>query len=254
MLAARSRLSRSACSETPNGEWTSAARDEEDEREHDQRVGVGGSPGEIEVEALQRRERDRERAHDDALQAVGAAGQPVELVGELVEDRGDAERHHQPRQVAAAQDEDARRQAEQRARGDRDDEADDRIGHHVLGEQRRRVRAEAEERGVAERDDAGVAEDEVERDREQGDDRDLVEEQRLRRQQQPRERQRREQRELPPAPARVAAQRARRRRERRARATLATHAVAAASLIVRSPARTAPAGARPGSRPSACRR
>ena len=193
-----------------------AARDEQNEREHDERVGVGGSPGEIEVEALQRRERDRDRAHDDALQAVGAAGQPVELVGELVEDRGDAERHHQPRQVAAAQDEDARRQAEERARGDRDDQADDRIGHHVLREQRRRVRAEAEERGVAERDDAGVAEDEVERDREQGDDRDLVEEQRLRRQQQPRERQRREQRELPPAPARVAAQRARRRCERRA--------------------------------------
>ena len=136
-----------------------AARDEEDEREHDQRVGVGGSPGEIEVEAFQRREGHRDRAHDDALQAVGAAGQPVELVGELVEDRGDAERHHQPRQVAAAQDEDARHQAEERARGDRDDQADDRIGHHVLREQRRRVRAEAEERGVAERDDAGVAED-----------------------------------------------------------------------------------------------
>src|SRR5204862_1200181 len=105
-----------------------------------------------------------------------------------------AERHHRQRQVAAAQDEDARDEAEQRARRDRDDQADDRIGHHVLREQRRRVRAEAEEGGVAERDDAGIAEDEIERDREQGDDRDLVEKQRLRRQQQPREWQRREQR------------------------------------------------------------
>ena len=110
--------------------------------------------------------------------------------------------------------------AEQRAARDRDGQADQRIGHHVLGEQRRGVRAEAEERGVAERDDAGVAEDQVERDREQREDRDLVEQQRMRRQQQPRQRQRREQRQLPPAPARRAAQRARRGRERARRGVL----------------------------------
>ena len=40
------------------------------------------------------------------------------------------------------------------------------------------IGAEAEEGGVAERDDAGIAEDQVEREREQRQDRDLVEEQR----------------------------------------------------------------------------
>ena len=34
-----------------------------------------------------KRRRRQQRAHHDALQAVGAAGQPVELVGEFVEDR-----------------------------------------------------------------------------------------------------------------------------------------------------------------------
>ena len=77
------------------------------------------------------------------------------------------------------------RQAEQRARADGDEQADDRVGHNVLGEQRRRIRAEAEERCVAERDDAGVAEDQVERDGEEGHDGDVVEEQRLPRQEQP---------------------------------------------------------------------
>jgi colicin import membrane protein len=214
MLAVRRRLSRSACSETPNGRLHEAAREDEDEREDDERIRVRGPPREVEREARERRPGDRERPHRDALQAVGAAGEPVELVGELVEDRGDAERHHQPRQVAAAQDEGARREAEQRARRDRDDEADERVGHHVLREQRRGVGAEAEERGVAERDDAGVAEDEVERDREQGDDRDLVEQQRLAGQQQPRQRQRGEERDLPPAPARCTCERERCRRRR----------------------------------------
>jgi hypothetical protein len=45
----------------------------------------------------------------------------------------------------------------------------------VLAEQPRDVGAEAEEGGVAEGHDAGVAEDQVERHREQRDDGDLVE-------------------------------------------------------------------------------
>ena len=45
---------------------------------------------------------------------------------------------------------------------------------------------------MPERDDAGVAQDQVERDREQRQDRDLVEEQRVPRQHQPRQRQRRQ--------------------------------------------------------------
>ena len=180
-----------------------ASSDVQRERKHHQRVAVRGAPGEVEIEAAERR---HQRAHDDALQPVGTAGDVVELVGQLVEDGGDAERHHQPRQVGAAQDEQAGDGAEHGAGTNGYGEADERIGHGVLGEQRRRVGAEAEERGVAKRDDAGIAEDEVERDREQGDDGDLVEQQRTARQQQPRQRQCREQRQLPPAPARLGSQ------------------------------------------------
>ena len=49
-----------------------------------------------------------------------------------------------------------------------------------LAEDPRRVGAEAEERGVTERDEAGVAEREVERQREQAEDEDFVDQQRAR--------------------------------------------------------------------------
>ena len=249
MLAARRRLSRSACSETPNGEWTSRRATKQDDDQDDQRVGVGDPAGEIELEACKRGEGHRQRADDDARQAVGAAGQPVELVGELVQDRGDAERHHQPGQVGAAQDQHARRQAEQRARGDGDDQADDRIGQDVLGEQRRRVRAEAEERRVAERDDAGVAQDRG----------------RARPRTGPGWRCRSAAAHVPaeaatraaaprtgPAPTSASA-RSRRASVPRA-ATPRSRPVAVRSVIARPSGRTAPAGARAGSRPSGCRR
>ena len=50
----------------------------------------------------------------DALQPVGAAGEPGRLVGDLAEHESDAERDHQPGQVGAAQDEEARGEAEKR--------------------------------------------------------------------------------------------------------------------------------------------
>ena len=66
-------------------------------------------------------------------------------------------------------------EADQR-RGDRagDDEPRERLAPAVHREEPRRVRADAEERGVAERDDAGVAEDQVEREREERRDQDLA--------------------------------------------------------------------------------
>ena len=84
-----------------------------------------------------------QRTHDHALQSVRAAGDAVEAVGELVEDRRDAERHHQARQVGAAQHERAGDEAQHAGRERPDDEPDQRVGHHVLGEQRRRVAAGA---------------------------------------------------------------------------------------------------------------
>jgi hypothetical protein len=45
----------------------------------------------------------------------------------------------------------------------------------VLRDQSRYISPEPKERGMAERHDAGIAEDQVERDREESDDRDFVE-------------------------------------------------------------------------------
>jgi hypothetical protein len=50
--------------------------------------------------------------HDDALQPIGAAGDVRNLVGDLTHDECDAERHHQAREVGAAQNEEARCKSE----------------------------------------------------------------------------------------------------------------------------------------------
>ena len=205
------------------------ADDEQPAGEQQHRVGAGDPAAEVEREGAERR---ADRPHDDALQAVGAAGQPVELVGELVQDQGDAERDHQAGQVGAAQDEKAGQEAEQRRRADRGGHAEPGIGRQQLGAQGRAVRAEAEERGVAERHDAGVAEDQVEREREQREDRDLVEDEGLPRKEQPGRRQRREGRELP---------------RQRQRASLASAADAGSLTAPRPRGRTGPAGGPAGS-------
>ena len=93
----------------------------------------------------------------------------LELVGDLAQHQRDAERHHQPGQVGAAQDQEAGGEAEHAA-AKTPASAQHRLGHDaVLGQQRRRIGADAEEGGVTERDDAGIAEDQVEREREQGE-------------------------------------------------------------------------------------
>ena len=114
-----------------------------------------------------------------ALQAVDAAGVLGELVRGLEQHQRHAHRHHQAREVRAAQHEEARHVARERGDGDRHGEPQQRVAEAVLGEQPRGVRADAEERRVAERDDAGVAQDEVEREREQRQDRDLVDQRRV---------------------------------------------------------------------------
>src|SRR5207244_3321689 len=60
-------------------------------------------------------------------------------------------------------------------------ESEERLAPSMLGEQARRIRADAEVRRVAERDDAGVAEDQVERQREQRGDGDLARQLQIRR-------------------------------------------------------------------------
>ncbi len=120
-------------------------------------------------------EQSEDGTHRDALQAVGAAGEPGRLVRDLGEDERDAERHHEAREIGAAQDEKARDEAERCRREAARDEPEERIARDVLREEPRRIGTEAEKGGMAERNDAGIAEDEIEGDREQADDGDLVE-------------------------------------------------------------------------------
>ena len=128
-----------------------------------------------------------------------------------------------------------------------DGEAQQRIAARVLREQAGGIRAEPEERGVTERHDAGVAEDEIERQREQRHDRDLVADQRLAGQ-----REERGQREQPERD--LAATHAMRARERRRDARRGVGSVVHdRGPGISAPARTGPAVARAGSRSSACR-
>ena len=153
-----------------------AARDQEQHEQHDQAVDVGGAAEDIEREVAEH------RLHHDALKAVGAAGD-LEPIGDLAQHEGDAERHHQARQVGAAQHQEAGDESEhRRGKPGRKQRQQRLLDDPVLRENSRHIGAEAEERRMTERDDAGVAEDEVERDREQAEDRDLGQDQVLARQ------------------------------------------------------------------------
>ena len=78
-----------------------AACDQEDGEQHGERIGVGGAPVQIELEA-------KERRHLHALQAVGAAGERARAVRRLGEQQPEPERQHDERQVPKADDDVAR--------------------------------------------------------------------------------------------------------------------------------------------------
>jgi hypothetical protein len=155
-------------------------RQQEQDEQRREAVGIGGAAGEVEVELAE------QRPHHHALQPVGAAGPLRQGIGCFVQHQRDGQGHHQARKVAAAQ----HQQAGDRAQhgGDRhgDGHAQQRIGGDELAEQAGGIGARAEEGGVAERDDAGIAQDQVEREREQGEDRHLVQQQVLARRQEER--------------------------------------------------------------------
>ena len=143
---------------------------------------TNSTPGSRTPRCARQIEIERARAPRSITTPCKPSAPPVsqsQPVGELEQDQPDPERDHEPRQVEAAQDvatlvhepstvavtiATARPTS-----GSRMD---------VLGEQRRRIGAHAEERGVTERDDAGVAQHQIEREREQRHDGDLVEQRR----------------------------------------------------------------------------
>src|SRR6266516_1678463 len=162
----------------PEGRIHETPRRKKRQKQHCQAVDIGDMPGDIQRE-------DAQHGPDhDALQAVGAAGQPVEPVGDLPQNQSDAERHHQPGQVGTAQQQKARHESERRG-GEPGGEqrqhgfGDERIG----GQQPGRVGSQAEERRMAERQDPGVSQNEIEREREQSQDGDFGEDQMPARQQ-----------------------------------------------------------------------
>jgi hypothetical protein len=149
-----------------------APGDEETDEQHDQAIDIGVVAVEIEIEPPQHR-RDF-----DALQPVGAAGDVGIAVGELTEHQRHAKRHHQPGQIRAAQHQKAGDKAERGGDEARADERDDGlVDDAVFGDEAGKISGDAEKRRLAERDDAGIAEDEIERQREQSQDRAVLEDQ-----------------------------------------------------------------------------
>ena len=106
----------------PEGRMRKPARDRKQDEENgeavERRVAL---PGEAD------REQSEHRRHRE-VEAVRAAGEPAVAVGEFSQHERNAQRHHQPRQVAAAK-------QERRA-----DEADDRGDGGAEGEPERRAR------------------------------------------------------------------------------------------------------------------
>ncbi len=101
-------------------------------------------------------------------EAVGTARDRGRLVGDLQTHGRDRQREHQLREAPCAQDDGTRRDAEHPGGDSGGEEEHDRLVKPELGgEDAGGIGAEAEERAVAERHDAGVAEDQVERQREQ---------------------------------------------------------------------------------------
>ncbi len=94
---ARRRFSRIAASASPNGDCAQPARHGEQEEQHgetvERRVALAG-------------EADRKQAEHRPIEKLSPSAPPVSqrvAVGELAEHQRDAERHHQPGQVGAAQ-------------------------------------------------------------------------------------------------------------------------------------------------------
>ena len=99
-------------------------------------------------------------------------------VGDFAEHQRDAERHHQPGQIRAAQHQEAGDEAERRRNHAGTHQRDDRlVDDAVFRDQPGEISGDAEKRRLAQRDDAGIAEDEIERQREQSQDRGIFEDQ-----------------------------------------------------------------------------
>jgi hypothetical protein len=104
-------------------------------------------------------------------------------IGYFVQHQCHAQGHHEAREIAATQHEEAGEQPQQRGCRDGCDKAGQWIGGHELAEKPSGIGARPEEGGMAQRYDAGIAQDQIEREREQREDRHFVQQQVLARRQ-----------------------------------------------------------------------
>ena len=119
-------------------------------------------------------EQAQDRLHRDALQPVGAAGDVGKAFRQRLQQQRDPERHHQPGQIDAPDDQEAREKADHRGgKPGRHQRHHRLVDDAVQREQSGAIGADAEERGMAERYDTGIAQDQVERQREQREPHDF---------------------------------------------------------------------------------
>ena len=152
-----------------------APREQKAHEQNRHRIRRGGARAEVKCKTPE------QRAHHHALQAVGPAGEAVETVGQFQQHEGHAHGDHEAREVGSAHDHRAGDEAEQTARCACHDQAGERVGQHPFGKQTCRIGTRTEEGRMAKRDDAGVAQDQIEREGEQGQDGDFVDQRRMRR-------------------------------------------------------------------------
>ena len=153
-----------------------AARDreqnEQDREAVERRIAL---PGEADREQSEHR-RDRE------IEPIRAASQPAVAIGEFPKHERNAKRHHEPRQVAASNQERRSDEAEEGSDARAKREPEEGFGEAVACENGRRVGAKAKERRVPKRNDSGQSENKVERQSKQAGDERFVDDRRARRQ------------------------------------------------------------------------
>ena len=144
------------------------ANDQKDQEHDAQAIEIRRAPAQTEAEHAEN------LAHLDARKPVDAAGDRRGLVGRLEQHQPDAQRDHQPGEILAANDQEAGDEAHHSGHDRGENEAAEGLAPAMLGEEARGVRTQTEERRVAERKMPRVAQDQIERQREQPGDENLA--------------------------------------------------------------------------------
>ena len=184
-------------SDSPNGELMMRRATRKTMNSDDERIGVGGLAVQVEAEIVE------DRPHLHALQAVGAAGEPARAVRRLVQQQAHAERDHDQGEMAEARDDEARSVADDPGHRRADQQPGDRLAPAGLRDEAGRIGPEPEERRMAERHDPGIAQNEIEREREQRRDGDLAREHEVVREQPERQQRGEPEHDLDRMPARL---------------------------------------------------